>query len=86
MYYMPQPYKCLKCENEFQYSQSSSHSAPVLSEQYETERGTVQRHLPVCPKCWAEFLMKNLGLGYCTVSWSKDGSDYEQAKLKEKNT
>ncbi len=86
MYYAPQPYKCIKCENEFQYSQSNQHSAPVLSEQYESDRGTVQRYMPVCPKCWGAFLLKNVGVGYCTVQWSKEGSDYELAKLKEKNT
>ena len=86
MYYAPQPYKCIKCENEFQYSQSNSHSGPVLSEEYETKRGTLHRFMPVCPKCWADFLMKNVGLGYCTVAWTDTGSDYDQAKLKDKNT
>ena len=83
-YFAPQPYKCIKCDHEFKFSQSDGHPAPILCEEYETNRGTVARYMPVCTKCWTKFLMENIGLGYCTVAWTKDGSDYEQAKLKEK--
>ena len=71
MYLAPQPYKCIKCGHEFKFSPHDHHPAPVNSE---TD--------PVCPVCWDKFL-ESVGLGYCTVAWNKDGSEYER-KLKNK--
>lgn len=82
-YFIPQPYKCIKCEHEFKFSQSDGHPAPVLGESYETDRGTVQRYRPVCTNCWAKFLQENIGLGYCTTKWRPEGSDYELAKASQ---
>ena len=82
-YVVPQKYKCIKCEHEFQYSPHHTHPAPVLSKDVETDRGTYRQSMPVCPSCWATFLLENIGIGYQTTVWNKDGSDYERA-LKEK--
>lgn len=78
-YLVAQPYKCGKCGHEFKFSPDDGHPAPVLSQDYETDRGTVLRYLPVCPQCWTKFLMENIGLGFCTVKWLPEGSDYEVA-------
>ena len=87
-YQIPSPYKCVKCEHEFEYTPDRMHPAPVLSKNIETDRGIWNQHMPVCPKCWSEFLMKNLGLGFNTKKWRPEGSDYdvEKEKLKEKNS
>ena len=86
-YQLPSPYKCVKCDHEFQYSSSHSHSGPVFARELETERGTFTQHMPTCPKCWAEFIMANVGLGFSTQKWKPEGSDYEleKAKLEEKS-
>lgn len=70
MYIIPQDHKCIKCDHEFKYGPHDIHLAPVVDGD------------PVCPKCWSEFLRANLGIGYCTVAWTKDGSEYEQQKAK----
>ena len=82
-YIYPQPYKCVKCDHEFEYTPDRMHPAPVLSKEIETERSTFQQSMPVCPKCWAEFLMANIGLGFCTQKWRPEGSDYEIEKAKK---
>jgi DNA-directed RNA polymerase subunit RPC12/RpoP len=64
-----QPYKCIKCGHEFLYSRDDGHSAPVTSE----------GDHPVCLKCWDTFL-STVGLGYCTVTWDKSGSEYYKAR------
>jgi hypothetical protein len=84
MYYSPQQYKCVKCTFEFMYSPSNSHSGPVMSKEEETDRGTVTHSMPVCPKCWVDFLLKNVGYGLCTVDWGQ-GSSYDNA-TKEKTS
>lgn len=61
------PYKCIKCGHEFKFSPDDPHPAPKTSD-----------GRPSCPKCWDEFL-EALGLGYCTVAWTKEGSAYEIA-------
>jgi hypothetical protein len=38
---------------------------------------------PVCPRCWDKFLAESVGFGYCTVSFKKEGSDYEIEKAKK---
>lgn len=73
-YYIAQPYKCLKCGFDFKYTPDDPHPSPVLKEEHDS--------FPTCPKCWNKFLRKHIGLGYCTVAWTKDGSEYEN-KLKE---
>jgi DNA-directed RNA polymerase subunit RPC12/RpoP len=70
MHLVAQPYKCLKCGHEFSFSPHEQHPAPTNSEQD-----------PVCPVCWDTFL-KTVGIGYCTVAWTKAGSSYER-KVKE---
>lgn len=80
-YHFPSPYKCIKCDHEFQYSQDHGHPAPVLSRAVETDRGTYNQSMPVCPKCWADFLMENLGIGYGTTNWNGI-SDYDKEKNK----
>ena len=66
MYIAKQPYKCIKCGFEFMFSPHNDHSAPTNSE------GT-----PSCPKCWDAFL-KTIGQGFCTIPFTKDGSEYDQ--------
>ena len=66
-YILPQPHKCLKCGYEAEYSPHIQHPAPV------TENFTG------CPKCWEEFLRKNIGDMKCTVDFGK-GSQYENTK------
>lgn len=67
-YIANQPYKCVKCGHEFLYSPHEFHSAPKTSD------GS-----PVCSNCWDTFL-EGIGLGMCTVAWSKAGSEYDQYK------
>jgi DNA-directed RNA polymerase subunit RPC12/RpoP len=73
-YHAPMPYKCIKCGYEFQYSQDHSHPAPVLS-------SAQNQSMPVCPQCWAKFLLENIGISFGTTNWT-GVSDYD----KEKNT
>jgi DNA-directed RNA polymerase subunit RPC12/RpoP len=68
-YAFPQPHKCIKCGHEFLYSSDDGHTAPV----------TPDGDHPVCPKCWSEFLA-TVGLGYCTVAFTKSGSEYDRAR------
>lgn len=70
MYIVPQPYKCLKCGHEFKFSPHNQHDAPVTNGD------------PVCPDCWDRFLRTYVGIGYCTVPWTKEGSSYDQEKAK----
>lgn len=49
MYFVPQVYKCSLCGHECQYSQHHPHDAPVV------------RNFIGCPKCWEEWLRKNIG-------------------------
>jgi DNA-directed RNA polymerase subunit RPC12/RpoP len=81
-YQLPNPYKCVKCDHEFEYSPHHTHPAPVLSKQIETDRGIWNQHMPVCPRCWGDFLLKNIGIGYNTHKWKPEGSDYEIEKGK----
>jgi DNA-directed RNA polymerase subunit RPC12/RpoP len=67
MYLTPQPYRCIKCGHEEQWTPHNVQSAPIVWEK------------PVCPKCWSEFLMANLGVMYCTIDWN-DGSEYDKMK------
>ena len=77
MYILAQPYKCVKCGFEFNYSPHEQHPAPVI----ESDQSG---YLPVCPNCYTDWIHKNLGLGYCTVHWaSKSGSAYDIAKAKQ---
>lgn len=78
-YVYSQQYKCIKCSYEFAYSPDEKHSAPVFSKDVQTPRGTYLQSLPVCPKCFEEFVMKNMGIGYCTVNWTGI-SDYDKEK------
>jgi DNA-directed RNA polymerase subunit RPC12/RpoP len=55
MYFIPQPYKCNKCNHEFEWSESVSH--PLM--EYKDEKGITH---PTCPNCWNSFL-KTLGYG-----------------------
>lgn len=73
MHLIGQPHKCIKCGHEFKFSIHDYHSAPTTS-----------ACDPVCPMCWDKFLCQ-IGLGYCTVAFTKDGSNYEQMQklLKE---
>lgn len=64
-----QPHKCIKCGHEFLYSRDDGHPAPV----------TAEGDHPACPKCWDQFLA-SVGLGYCTVAWTREGSEYDKAK------
>lgn len=68
MYIIPQPHKCIKCGFEFKFSPHDTHPAPVVEGK------------PVCPECWREFLIAHVGLGYCTVEWSPEGSDYDKMR------
>jgi DNA-directed RNA polymerase subunit RPC12/RpoP len=83
-YIMPAPYKCIKCGFEFNFTPHNTHSAPVLQREIPGGNGIYQQSMPICPKCWAKFLMDNVGIAYATTTWTKDGSDYENA-LKEQN-
>jgi hypothetical protein len=49
-----------------------------MSREEETNKGTLVHSMPVCPKCWTDFLIKNVGYGLCTVDWGH-GSDYDNA-------
>lgn len=70
MYNYPQHYKCNKCDHEFMYGEHDPWNTPVLEEQEQIPKvGTVTHALPVCPKCWEQFLKTNLGLGYGTTDW-----------------
>ena len=71
MFIVPQEYKCVNCEYEFEFSPHVPHTAPVTS-----------MGKPACPKCYDKFL-QSIGLGYATYAW--DGpSDYEKAvKIKD---
>ena len=83
MYITPQPYKCLKCSHEFEHTPDGTHSAPVLSRQEKDARGSVRTiNMPVCPVCYAKFLMENVGIGYGTTVWFEGGSDYDKASEK----
>ena len=68
MYIAKQPYKCMKCRLEFMWGSHDHHPAPVDS-----------HGKPVCPYCWDVFLA-NIGVGLCTVAWTKDGSEYDRWK------
>jgi len=48
MYFVPQPYKCPKCEYEFEWSQ---HQDPI----------GLQR--PYCHNCYVDFISNNVPLG-----------------------
>lgn len=61
MYILPQPHQCNKCGFTFAYGPHDPHPAPVI----EIE----QQWIPVCPKCYTEFIQKNLGLGYSTIKY-----------------
>ena len=74
MHIAPQLHKCIRCDYEFQYSPHDRHTAPATSE------GD-----PVCPQCWDKFLA-TVGLGYCSVVWNKDGSEYEKALKQQKKS
>ena len=84
MYIEPQQYKCLKCGHIFDYSPDRDHKFPVFEEEERTDRGIIHRDLPVCPKCFEEFIRKNVGVGYGTVPFRKEGSDYEVATKRAK--
>ena len=47
-YYIPRTYVCPKCTQEAEYSPSESFYAPVI-------KGS-----PICPFCYAKFLMDNV--------------------------
>ena len=79
MYIEPQQYKCLKCGHTFDYSPSNKHPFPVFEEEERTDRGIIHRDLPVCTKCFEEFVRRNVGVGYCTVQFRDVDSDYEVA-------
>lgn len=66
-YMCKQPHKCIRCGHEFEYSPDDRHSAPVDSSGQ-----------PACLKCWDAFLA-TVGLGYCTVAWTREGSAYDRA-------
>lgn len=82
-YVSPSPYKCVKCDHEFEYSPHHTHAAPVLGREIETAHGLVTQSMPVCPTCWAKFLLENIGIGYSTTKWRPEGSDYEIEKAKQ---
>lgn len=84
MYIMQQPYKCIKCAFEFKYGPHDGHGAPVMSREEETAKGTVTHSMPACPKCWTDFLLKNVGYGLCTVDWGH-GSDYDNSTKENTN-
>ena len=68
MYILPQRCKCLKCGFETLEGQHDDHPAPRV-------KGDV-----FCPKCWLEFLTKNIGILECTVVLNKSGiSNYDKA-------
>jgi DNA-directed RNA polymerase subunit RPC12/RpoP len=79
MYQFASPYKCTKCGHEFKFSPTDGHSAPVFSKEVEKSNGVHIKSMPVCPQCWQDFLINNVGIGYCTEVWTKDGSDYDNA-------
>jgi DNA-directed RNA polymerase subunit RPC12/RpoP len=81
-YISPQPYKCVKCDHEFEHSPHHAHPAPVLQKEVQSERGTHSQAMPVCPRCWAKFLLENIGIGYNTQKWRPEGSDYQIEKEK----
>ena len=68
MYITPQPYKCIKCGYEQKWTPHDHQSTPV-----------VNSGDPVCPQCWSNFLMSNLGIMYCTVNF-RNGSEYDNKK------
>jgi hypothetical protein len=78
MYIIPKQYKCVKCAFEFMWGPHHDHGAPLMSREETTDSGTVTHSMPVCPKCWTDFLLKNVGFGCCTVDWGY-GSDYDNA-------
>ena len=51
MYVIQQPHKCQKCGHIAPYGPHDEHPAPMLSSGQ-----------PCCPKCWDEFLTKNIGI------------------------
>ena len=73
-YIVPQPYKCVKCDYEFVFSPHHTHAAPVLS--------IDERNVPMCPVCYAKFLMAHVGLSFSTSKYRPEGSDYEIEKAK----
>jgi DNA-directed RNA polymerase subunit RPC12/RpoP len=81
-YTLPSPYKCIKCGHEFEYARSENHGAPVMQRPVDTGRGIQTQHLPVCPNCWIQFLLANIGIGFNTQKWRPEGSDYEIEKAK----
>lgn len=62
MYFIPQAAKCPKCKYKIDIS-------PDIREQFTVP--TVNR-MPVCPKCWEEFI-KNSGVP--AMEWEKDKND-----------
>lgn len=66
-----QPYKCLKCGHELEYSPHYEHEAPATND------------FIGCPKCWVEFLRSNIGELACTVDFSRDrsGSEYDKKRI-----
>ena len=85
MYVNQQPYKCVRCSFEFAYSPDVKHPAPVFYEEEETKRGTVVHSKPLCPRCYEEFMLKNIGFGLCTVDWGL-GADYDRFMEKSHGT
>lgn len=68
-YVIPQDHKCPKCGHETKFGPHEHwDKSPV------TESGN-----PVCPKCWNEFLAAFGATMLCTVPWTKEGSEFEQA-------
>lgn len=80
MYIMPQNYKCDQCGHEFIFGPHDSWATPVITEEEQTDQGIIVHDLPVCPKCWEQFLRANVGLGRCTVDWG--GGSYYDRNLK----
>ena len=75
VYRIPASYKCIKCDYEFLFSPDHSHAAPVLS--------VDERTVPMCPVCYAKFLMEHVGMAYSTHQWRPEGSDFDLAKKGE---
>lgn len=80
MYIIPQEYKCNKCQHEFKYGPHNEWNTPVIEEEEIRPNGAdiLTHSLPVCPKCWKDFIRQNLGLGYSTADWGYGGSHYDR--------
>ena len=69
-YVYSQPHKCLKCGFE-----CNAGGSDMLYWKYSP---IMENDNPVCPKCWNKFL-ETLGAEMCcTVSFTKNPSEYEQ--------